>query len=231
MSLYKNAFYWLFALLAILLLGFWNSYFSKIGEAHLTHHFHGIAMLSWVLLLITQSWLIRNRQNARHRTLGKLSFLLAPAVVISALMVTFYGHAAEEHPEAAISLSFFWLGLFSGAVFAVLYFFAIRYRNNMQFHARYMLATALVFLVPGLARTVFQYLGPTGIWIPTFYQMLWIPLLIGLWLIFLDWKNKHTVQPWLVFNFLWAINLVAWVVLPNQGWWQAFGAWSAQNLG
>ena len=61
--------------------------------------------------------------------------------------------------------------------------------------------------------------------------MTMIPLFIGLWLMFLDWKNKDTIQPFLVFNLLWAINLVLWKVLPNQGWWQAFGAWSAQNLG
>jgi len=61
-------------------------------------------------------------------------------------------------------------------LFAVLYFFAIRYRRNMQLHARFMMATALVFIVPGLTRAVFQYIGPTGIWIPDFYQMTWVPV-------------------------------------------------------
>ncbi len=231
MSLYKNAFYWLIGLLVLLFIGFWKSYFSQVGEAHLTHHFHGISMLCWVLLLITQSWLIRNRHNAQHRTLGKLSFLLAPAVVISAVLVVFHSQATTEHPNSPFALSIFWFGFFSAGMFAVLYYLAIRHRKNMRFHARYMMATALVFLVPGLARAVNQYIGPTGIWIPTFYQMTWVPLFIGLWLMFRDWQNKHTIQPFLLFNVLWAINLFLWVTLPNVGWWQEFAAWSVENMG
>jgi hypothetical protein len=101
----------------------------------------------------------------------------------------------------------------------------------MQFHARYMMCTALVFLVPGLARAVGQYLGPTGIWIPTFYQMLWAPLLIGCWLLFLDWRNKQNFKPYVVFNILWAFTIIMWDVLPNMGFWQAFSTWSAANMG
>jgi len=231
MALYKNSFYWLIGLLVILVIGFWQPYFAKLGEAHFTHHFHGISMLFWVLLLITQSWLMRNRQNAQHRKLGKISFVLAPAVLISALMVVFYSHASAEHPESPFVLSIFWLGFFNTGSFAILYYLAIRHRRNMQFHARYMMATALVFLVPGLARAIFQYIKPTGVWIPTFFQILWIPLLIGLWLLFRDWQNKQTTKPFLVFNSLWALNLVGWVMLPNMGWWQAFAAWSAANMG
>ena len=230
MSLYKNAFYWLILLLAILVLGFWNSYFSKIGEAHLTHHFHAIAMIGWVVLLITQSWLIRNRENARHRALGKLSFLLAPAVAISGVMVTFYSRGARENSDTAFGLSIFWFSLFTAVLFAVMYYLAIRNRRNMQLHARYMMATALVFLVPGLARAVGQFIGPTGIWIPSFYQMVAIPLFIGLWLMFLDWKNKQTIQPFLVFNICWAVNLVLWKVLPGVEWWQSFSAWSVELM-
>ncbi len=107
MSLYKNAFYWLIALLVLLFVGFWQSYFSQVGEAHLTHHIHAVSMLSWVLLLISQSWLIRNRKNAQHRTLGKLSFLLAPAVVISGVLVVFHSQATTEHPMSPFGQSIF----------------------------------------------------------------------------------------------------------------------------
>ena len=231
MSLYKNAFYRLIALLALLFIGFWQSYFSQVGEAHLTHHFHGISMLFWILLLITQSWLITNRHNTQHRALGKLSFLLAPAVVISAVLVVFHSQATAEPADSPFALSIFWFGFFSAGMFAVLYFFAIRHRRNMQLHARYMMATALVFIVPGLTRSVFQYIGPTGIWIPDFYQMTWVPLFIGLWLMFRDWQTKQTIKPFLVFNSLWAINLVLWVTLPNVAWWRTFAAWSAENMG
>ena len=230
MSLYKNAFYWFIGLLVLLFIGFWKSYFSILGEVgQVTHHFHGIAMLSWIFLLIGQSWLIRNRRNAQHRAVGKLSFLLAPAVVISGAMVTVYSQAHVDDPLAPFSQSILWFGFFDAGVFAILYGLAIVYRKNMQLHARYMVATSLVFIVPGLVRAVTQYVGPTGIWIPSFYQMTWVPLFAGLWLMSLDWHRGQTVRPYLVFNVLWVTNLALWVMLPTWGWWSAFSAWIATS--
>jgi hypothetical protein len=56
MPIYRNAFYWFIGLLVILILGFWQSYFSQLPDAgHITHHAHGVVMLTWVLLP-TWSW-------------------------------------------------------------------------------------------------------------------------------------------------------------------------------
>jgi uncharacterized membrane protein YozB (DUF420 family) len=230
-SLYKNAFYWFVGLLVLLFIGFWKSYFSVLGDvSHVTHHFHAISMLLWIILLITQSWLIRNRRNAQHRSIGKLSFVIAPAVVITGVMVTIYSQAHAEEPLAAFSQSILWFGFFSSGLFAIMYGLAIFNRKNMQLHARYMVATSLVFIVPGLSRAVAQYIGPTGIWIPDFYQITWVPFLIGLWLMSLDWRHGQTIRPFLVLNVLWAINLVLWLVLPIWNWWGTFSAWTASSF-
>ena len=226
MSLYKNAFYWFLGLLALTLVGFWQSYFSKLDSVgHFTHHFHGIAMLLWVILLIVQSWLIRNGERSRHRLFGKLSFAVAPAVLVSGVLVVFYSQGTAKEPLAAGAQSIMWFGLFSAGLYALLYAMAIKHRKNVQLHARYMVATALVFIVPGLSRTVFNYLAPLGIWVPTFYMVTWVPFLIGIRLMLQDWRNSRKFQPYFVFNCLWAINLFLWVWLPSQGWWNAFSAW------
>lgn len=231
MSLYKNAFYWFVGLLVLLVIGFWKTYFSALGDVgHVTHHFHGVTMLLWIFLLITQSWLIRNRRNTQHRSIGKLSFLVAPAVVITGVMVTIYSQAHNEEPLANFSQSIFWFGLFASGLFAILYGLAILNRKNMQLHARYMVATSLVFIVPGFSRAVFQYLGPTGVWIPSFYQMTWVPFLIGLWLLFLDWRRGQNIRPFLLVNTLWAVNLGLWVLLPSWKWWGTFSAWTASTF-
>jgi len=232
MPLYRNAFYWFIALLVLLVIGFWQSYFSKLfGDVHPTHHLHAIAMIGWMLLLITQSWLIRNRRNDRHRTLGKLSFVLAPAVVISGVIVTFYAQAHSENPLSPFALGIFWFGFFSVGVFAAMYVQAIRHRKNMQLHARYMILTALAFIMPGLARAVGQYIAPLGVWTPSFYQMTYVPLLIGLWFMLMDMKNSRPYKPFLVSNVFWGINAIMWIVLPKSETWKAFTAWSAANLG
>lgn len=230
MSLYKNAFYWFIALLGLLLVGFWKSYFSQLGQiAHITHHFHGISMLLWLFLLIGQSWLIRNRRNAQHRMMGKLSFLLAPAVVISGVMVTIYSQSHAENPLAPFSQSIMWFGFFLSGLFAFSYVMAIVHRKNMQLHARYMVATSLVFIVPGLTRAVVQYVAPTGIWVPNFFQLSWVPLFIGLWLMFLDWRRGQNIRPYLTINILWSFYIMLWVVLPHWSAWNSFSAWIATS--
>lgn len=232
MNLFKNAIYWFLLLALILIAGFWNSYFSRLGEIeHATHHFHAIAMLGWMGLLIGQSWLIRNRKNSQHRTLGKLSFIIAPAVVLSGLMVTFYSQASARNPAAAPTVSIFWFGLFLAVTFAILYTQAIRHRENAKLHARYMIATAWIFLLPGLARALGQHVAPLGVWIPTFYQMMWIPVIFGGWLMFMDWKNKQPVSPFLFSNTAWILNNIGWISFYNMGPFKTFAAWSAINLG
>ena len=229
MSLYRNAYYWFCLLLVVSIVGFWRSYFSQFGNGtvHITHHAHGLSMLIWVAMLITQSWLIRNRRNARHRAIGKTSFVLAPIIVASAIWVNFYFMEGREAPFADGLISIFWFGCFLAIAFAVLYTLAIVHRKSAQLHARYMVATSLVFIVPGLGRAIGNYIEPLIGWGPTFFQVTFVPLLIGLWLLFLDWRNKKPLTPYLVFNGLWVANLLIWVLSPRMDIWHRFAAWTA----
>ena len=232
MSLFRNAFYWFILLALILIAGFWQSYFSRLGEVeHITHHFHAIAMLGWLALLIIQSWLIRNRNNSRHRQIGKASFVVAPAVVLSGFIVTFYSQANAKDPASAAAVNIFWFGLFLAILFAVLYTLAIVHRKNMKLHARYMISTAWVFLLPGLARAIGQYIAPLEIWVPSFFQMMFIPLIFGGWLMFLDWKNKQPLKPFLMSNLAWVFHILGWMYFYNWGPFRSFAVWSAENLG
>lgn len=227
MALYRNAFYWFCVLFAVSVLGFWRSYFSQLGSAHVTHHAHGITMLLWVALLITQSWLIRTRRNPMHRTLGKVSFVLAPLIVVTAVWVNVHFVRDAEAPFPDELVSFYWFGYFLAIAFAVLYGLAIVHRRRVQLHARYMVATALIFVVPGLGRALGNYLPPLIGWAPTSFQVLLVPLAIGLWLLFLDWRKGATLRPYLVFNGLWLGNLVMWELAPRMDVWHGLLAWAA----
>lgn len=230
MAVYRNAFYWFCLLFAVSIIGFWRSYFSRLGtgEVHITHHAHGIVMLLWVAMLITQSWLIRTRRNSMHRTIGRVSFVLAPLIVLTAAWVNrhFAGRMGEgPYPDDVIGI--YWFGYFLAAAFAVLYGLAIVHRRRVRLHARYMVATALIFVVPGLGRTLTNYMEPLVGWAPTFYQVMLFPFAIGLWLLFLDWRNGKPLQPYLVFNGLWLVNLLMWEVAPRMDLWHRLLAWEA----
>lgn len=227
MTLYRNAFYWMIALLAILLIGFWPSYFSRLTEPmHVTLHLHSIAMLAWVLLLIAQSWLIRNRKLSQHRVLGKVSFLIAPLVVITGIWVNFHFQGRVEEPLATGVQAIFWFGFFLPLLFAFLYVQAIRHRRNMNLHARYMVLTALVFLIPGLGRALDNILEPFGLWTPTFLQLMGFTLGIALWLMIQDWRRQKPWWPQFVFSVLWAINIALYVLLPKWSAWNTFSGWA-----
>lgn len=90
-----------------------------------------------------------------------------------------------------------------------------------------MVATSLIFIVPGLGRALGNYLPPLIGWAPTFYQVMLVSLAIGLWLLFLDWRNGKPLQPYLVFNGLWLGNLLMWAVTPRWGLWHDLAAWAA----
>lgn len=224
----KSAVFWFIGLLAILLIGFWKSYFSVIfGDVHPTHHLHSFAMVGWVLLLIHQAWRVRAKNLAAHRKVGQLAWVIAPLVVITGTWVTFHNIANFADPATPPAMSIFHLGLASVIVFAVLFAMAMKHRRNVQYHARYMIATALVFLVPGLGRALRQYLPLIGLPAPSFYQVLFVPLFIGLILIALDLRGGRVRSPFIVFSVMWGMVLALWVVLPHIELWKRFTVWSA----
>lgn len=224
----RTAVFWFVGLLAVLLLGFWRTYFSVIfGEMHPTHHLHSAAMLGWVLLLIHQSWRIRGKNLRAHRKVGQLSWAIAPLVVITGSWVTLHNIARFEDPSTPPAMSIFWLGWASVLVFAILFSMAMIHRKNAHYHGRYMIATALVFLIPGLGRAASQYLPTIGVQAPSFFQMLFVPLIISLTLVAYEWRTDRVRSPFVVFSVLWGLTLLLWVLLPNVVLWERFTVWAA----
>ena len=222
----KTAVFWFIGLLAVLVLGFWRSYFSVIfGDVHPTHHAHSFAMVGWVLLLIHQAWRIRGKNLPAHRKVGQLAWFFAPLVVITGAWVTLHNAGGFDDPLRPGALSIHWLGWASVIVFGILFALAMKHRKNAQYHGRYMIATALVFLIPGLGRAVGQYLPKVGIAPPSFFQMLFVPLIISLALIAYEWRKDRVRSPFIVFSVLWGLTLLLWVVLPKIGLWQQFTVW------
>ncbi len=82
--LYKDIGFYFVAFLLLAIWAFWPKYFSHVLtdiEPHI--HFHGITMTLWCLTLISQGLLIRTKNYKTHRIVGKLSYFLAPLILIS----------------------------------------------------------------------------------------------------------------------------------------------------
>jgi uncharacterized membrane protein len=224
--MYSNAPFWFAGLLVVLILGFWPSYFSPTASsATFGQHFHAAIMLGWVLMLIVQPWLIRSRRRDIHRVMGRVSFVLSPLVVFSALYVVLDNLVKLPQPYPPIGLSFFWLGLASALFFAMLYSLAIINRKDMQLHARYMAATVLGFITPGLGRLLGRIGEATGLAFLNFQVALWVPAIIGGVMIVHDARKGRVRLPWVLATASWLVIVLGFFFLPRFEWFSALADW------
>jgi hypothetical protein len=232
--LFRHAVYWFTLILVILIVGFWQTYFGELAAGTLPArlHIHAVAMIAWMLLLIGQAWLVRSGRFQAHRAMGWTSLALAPAVVISGLWVNFrFLQGAPDPIQAPGPLGAYWFAFFQMGAFVTLYALAIVERRKPQRHARYMAATALVFLTPGLGRALYNYVDPLIGWSPNALQLSLIPLAIGLWLLYQDARNGRDVRPYLIFNNLWLFGIVGRVIASRSALWSEVASWSARVQG
>jgi len=80
-----HAWPWILLLLAVSVLGFWKPYFSRLTAVQGMAHVHALMMLAWIGMLVVQPMLVRARQLAWHRRVGRASYVVVPLMVISAL--------------------------------------------------------------------------------------------------------------------------------------------------
>jgi hypothetical protein len=226
--MFKQAIFYFVALFIIVIIGFWKSYFSQLfGDISFAQHFHAIIMSLWCLLLISQAWLMRAGHRRVHRELGKVAFLLGPLVAIAAFYVAFDFIAKPPQPYKEGVLAIHWFGLFLAVLFVVLFVLAMYYRKTPKLHARYMISTALVFLIPGLGRAIGVVFSNLGLPAPNFFLVMCVPALIGLSLIYMDWKKHTDLTPFSLFTGAWVFNMIMFKALPSASWWNDFTVWSA----
>jgi len=156
----RNSFYF-FALLALFAIpAFWPSYLSRIGaEPQIRVHLHGAVMAAWLLLLIAQAFLIRSGRRTVHRALGKVSYVLAPLIVLAMLTLGHYRIQESKGELPADFLYFFYVQWALLSLFVISYALAIYNRKTPQVHARFMACTALAVFDPIFARLIYNNLG------------------------------------------------------------------------
>jgi uncharacterized membrane protein len=220
--LYVNAPLYFGLLLAVALAGFYPSYYGRLDEAKALHQFHGGVATLWMLLLIGQGWLMRERQLGLHRLVGRGSVVLAALFVVSGLLIVRDmltrdgGFAKMFGPRLAF------IDLSSVLFFAFAYGAAIYYRRTMALHARFMVCTALPLLPPALSRLLGHYVLAPG---ASFGQALHISYIVSelivLALLAHDLKTGKLRAPYLVLLGV----LVAQQASFELGPWPVLVAW------
>jgi hypothetical protein len=213
-----------FLLLAFV--AFWPTYLSQPTAMSGYTHFHAAAATSWMALLILQSWAIGSRRVALHRFFGKWSYVLAPLLVLSVILLAHSRISGITGEAYALQTYILYLQVSLALLFALSYGLAIWTRRSVARHSRFMVCTALTLVDPVLIRILF-WIDPT----PSFnYQWLTFGVtdLILLILIVLERSNRagRGVFPAMLGLFV-AVQLPALLGWTDGPLWQAFARWFA----
>src|SRR6187431_1887402 len=100
--------------LALITWGFYKTYiafFPSFTGFNNVQHFHGAMMMTWMVFLIVQPLLIKSGKVRIHQAIGKLSYLIAPLLIVSIFLASRMVYQRSEpvlpHEEkiAGIALS------------------------------------------------------------------------------------------------------------------------------
>ncbi len=236
-ALNRNSVFAFIVFLGFTVLAFWPSYFSRLDEQPTYHfHAHGIAMLSWLGLLVTQALLIRNRRRPLHRRIGKLSYVLAPALIIVTLNFMHFrlqGIPPQQLPPAA----FYFIALIFNALvaFALLFGLAIYHRHNAPAHARYMVATLFPLFTPVTDRLIGAYVPSIVGLVPRIAGTPILPVagfllaeLILLILSIFDMRSQNKTYAFPIAFMILLVYHVSVLTFHNLPAWQSFCRWLVQ---
>jgi hypothetical protein len=204
---YRNIGYPFFFLLALVIFGFFKTYFGQFPhfDEHTTVivHFHVFFLVLWILLLIIQPILIRQNKYAAHRFIGRFTYVLVPLIILSFIgMMNKQIH--ETSPKNITeALNGIYLPLTDTFLFSTFYILAIVNKRNIARHMRYIIMTGLVFIDASLIRSL-------AIWfhVDFFYAALvsisFVDLIL-ITLIFFDRINGRPYKPFLISLILFVI--------------------------
>ncbi len=218
---YRNAYLYFLLAAAVTIYAFIPSYFQRLSETSMAHHFHGLTALSWMLLLILQPLLYKLGLLRWHKGIGKIAFILVPMMVIGGLKMvhSMMLAAANYPPQLPYQLAF--IDFFTLTLFVLFFVLAMVHRKNIQLHARYMVCTILGPLIPALTRALFAI--PL---IDSFNKSLnvsYILIEIVLILLLLDDKRSGKIRtPYVLALSFFVIQHLLMNYAKGWGWWQNF---------
>jgi FtsH-binding integral membrane protein len=141
-------------ILLIVVTGFGRTYFlpgmmfAKLPNTLV--HLHGAAFVSWIFLLVAQTFLVATHNVKWHRKLGVLSLLLIPAMSILGVLTLFdFIRRAEpdEGPELLLAGD-----LETLLIFVALTSWALLARRDAASHKRLMILGTMAIMGPAVAR-------------------------------------------------------------------------------
>jgi uncharacterized membrane protein YozB (DUF420 family) len=226
---HANAHLWLIAALAVIVAGFWGSFFKPMGARSAAHNIHGISATLWVVMLISQSWLVARRQRAWHKRMAYVAVGLLAVMVVSGLQMIAVMLSAGQLPiELARLLSF--IDLITIAFLLTLVTLALLARRTPQSHRRYMAATVLLAFPPSLTR-LFAFGTPWPLDFMTSLNLsFFVVEAILITLIVRDVRAERRAKAYPLSLAVFGITQLVMLPASQSAWFAALGGWYAAAL-
>ena len=210
----------LLMVIAVSLVGFSSLLLGEQPALTAYHYLHLITSLAWLLLLLGQLVLIRQRSFRRHRAIGKAVFIAGPLLIASLTLLSV--HSASKRAVAGLADELLVQNVATTMEVALLVFLAFILRRNRDVHGSVMMSTSLPFMGIALFFTFISYVPRFKIEGPETFSRFaeagqaisLILLMVGL-LFFL--KNWRTGWPWILTSLLFTLNALLQVFLDSTG--------------
>jgi hypothetical protein len=219
-SSYRLTALFIFLILIGVQWGFYQSYtsqFPTFANATTVIHIHGALLMMWLTLLVVQPMLIHFKKIKLHRSLGKVSYVLGPLIIISMFLVGkgsyWRGIEVVSETDMLAVLVLDMRGLFSFAIFWAL---AMAYRKTPSAHMRYMIATGILAIGPGVGRGLmasFDFSLYAALSITDVIDLVIIGVLLGF-----DLVRKNDFKPYLVVFSVLLVGKVLWQISYSDLW-------------
>ena len=148
------------AMLGLATVAFWPGYLAvpKLERSGWTH-FHAVTGTLWLSVLIVQPWAILNGRRELHVWVGRMSYLLAPLVLVGFVGLAHSSMQGKTPQGQAVDAYFFYIRLVLVAIFVGCYVMGVLHRKDPEVHSRYMLCTGLTLIDPVVHRITQRLMG------------------------------------------------------------------------
>jgi hypothetical protein len=123
-------------------------------------HLHGVTFISWMTLLMVQTYLINVKNVVLHRSLGTFGIALGTAVLFTGALISLLGlKNGDTTGRGPFFYDLMYLSVMALLGFGFLFTLAMRQTRNPEYHRRLILFATIPLLPPGINRmyaVVFQ---------------------------------------------------------------------------
>lgn len=194
----------------------YTSQFPNFIDKTVTIHVHGIVLMMWMVLLIIQPLLISTGRTKLHRNIGQVSWVLGPLVIFMLFLVgrnSFIRHSpfvpANEMLENIVLDMRGWIS------FAIFWALAMINRKDSGAHMRYMIATGIIGIGPGVGRGLISLSVDFGTAITITDS---IEVAIPAALLVYDIYKKKNYKPSLLILIVFLIGGFLWQIRATEAW-------------